>query len=192
MLASRPSGRTHRGRTAVVLAVLGLLVVTSFGVNGSSVTPATSSQLKAFDTHVQHVVYVMLENHAYDSYFGTYCQSASKYCRSLADGIPAGTCVPTFAGSSACVRPFNFTVAQLAPPTMAHTWASTHQAVDNGAMDGFYLAEGSTPETFGHYNGSTVPVYWDLAEEYGLADDFFSSAASHSLPNHWYAVAGAA
>ena len=59
-------------------------------------------------------------------------------------------------------------------------------------MDGFYSAEASGLNPFGHFNGSTLPVYWDLAQEYALGDDFFSSALSYSLPNHWYALAGQA
>src|SRR5579862_2473258 len=77
----------------------------------------------------------------------------------------------------------------MAPPDMPHTWNSTHASWDNGAMDNFYAGEGNTTEPFGHYNGSTVPLYWDLAEQYGLADDFFSADASNSLPNHWDMVA---
>ena len=59
-------------------------------------------------------------------------------------------------------------------------------------MDGFYKAETAGALPFGHFNGSTIPGYWDYAEEYGLGDNFFSSALSYSLPNHWYIVAGAA
>ncbi len=56
-------------------------------------------------------------------------------------------------------------------------------------MDGFYGAEG-TNLTFGHYNQSTIPIYWDMAEEYASSDNFWAANLSYSLPNHWYLLAG--
>jgi phospholipase C len=55
-------------------------------------------------------------------------------------------------------------------------------------MNGFIQAEG-TNETLGYYNQSTIPVYWDIAQEFGLGDQFFSSTLDYSLPNHWFLVA---
>jgi phospholipase C len=43
-----------------------------------------------------------------------------------------------------------------------------------------------------YYDNKTIPYYWDLAKHYVLADNFFSSVLSYSLPNHWYAIAGQA
>ena len=152
--------------------------------------PAHSPRLSAFDQHIGHIVFLMQENHAFDSLFGEYCPTFGTYCPSIAAGIPAGTCVPRNPAnlSNGCVRPYNFTAAQLAPPDMWHDWTSTHTAWNLGAMNGFLSAEKSV-ETFGHYNASTVPLYYDLAEEYGLADNFFSGSQSYSLANHWDMVA---
>ncbi|MCI4367608.1 MAG: hypothetical protein L3K08_07645, partial [Thermoplasmata archaeon] len=78
------------------------------------------------------------------------------------------------------------------PFDIIHDYNSTIAAYDNGSMDGFYLAENRGLDPFGYYNGSTNPIYWDMAEEYGLSDHFFSAYPSYSLPNHWYLVAGQA
>lgn len=140
--------------------------------------------------HIQHVITVMMENHDYDSYFGTYCQVTGPYCPTTGNGIPPGTCVPYYPTdpSAGCVRPFNMTPAQFTINDMEHDWYSGPIAYDDGAMNGFYQAEGTT-NTFGHYNGSTIPIYWDMAEEYGLGDNFWGGNLSYSLPNHWYLVA---
>jgi phospholipase C len=143
---------------------------------------------------IQHVVVVFMENHAYDNYFGTYCLVLGPDCNSTANGIPPGTCVPyspTNPGLG-CVRPYNYTLHQLSLPDIGHTYDPTIASINGGAMNGFYAAEGNSIETFGHYNGTTIPMYWDLAEQYGLGDNFFSSALSYSLPNHWYLLAGQA
>jgi len=154
------------------------------GGGGGKVTPSTIP--------IKHVVFLVQENHAYDSLFGLYCQVVGPYCPHAANGIPAGTCVPMFPTnlSRGCVRPFNQSALFL-PVDMNHIWTGSHGSWDNGSMDGFYVAEGRTNETFGHYNASTIPVYYNLAEQYALADNFFSSAQSYSLPNHWYLVANA-
>jgi phospholipase C len=140
--------------------------------------------LNQFCRYVDHVVIIFMENHPFDNYFGTYPG---------VDGIPNGTCVPYNPSnlSQGCATPFDFSEAQAAAPTeMPHGYAPTVEAIDGGRMDGFYLAEGKKVAPFGHYNGSTIPVYWDMAQEFGLGDDFFSSSLSYSLPNHWYLMAG--
>ena len=149
------------------------------------------TRLQSFDAHIDHIVFLMQENHAFDNYFGTYCPLTSLVCPAVADGLPAGICIPYNLTnlSVGCMRPFDET--NLAPRDLPHTWYPTHQAWDHGLMDGWYRAEGRN-QTMGHYNGTTIPVYWDLAEEYALGDDFFSSGASYSLPNHWYLVASKA
>jgi len=142
------------------------------------------------NNHIEHVVTIMLENHGYDSYFGTYCQVLGPYCSSTGNGIPANTCVPYYPSnlSYGCIVPFNLTPAQFTIPDMAHDWYSGGVALDHGAMDRFYEAEGTTL-AYGHYNATTIPVYWDMAEEYASSDNFWGANLSWSLPNHWYLIA---
>ena len=144
---------------------------------------------------INHVIFVVMENHGYDNFFGTYCQQLSSLCPNVADGLPAGLCVPLVPGQPAqgCARPFSFNASiRDRPPDLGHSYVESHLAYDGGAMDGFYWAEGSTLNTFGHFNATTLPVYWDMAQEFALGDRFYSSQLSHSLPNHWHIVAGAA
>jgi phospholipase C len=144
---------------------------------------------------IQHIVMIMQENHAYDNFFGTYCQVLDTYCPTTGDGIPAGTCIPynTSDPAAGCIRPrafTNLTNAQTAD--LPHTWNSSHAAFDNGSMDGWFVAENYQPRALDYFNGSTIPSYWNWAEQYALGDDFFSSYLSYSLSNHWGMFAGAA
>lgn len=143
---------------------------------------------------IQHVIVVVQENHAYDNLFGTYCTTQSPACPEIGNGIPPGTCVPTDPSNPAgpCIRPYSFPPNHVTNPDIAHTWLPSHVAYDGGKMDGFYPAEGFTNEPFGHYNGSSLSTYWNLAQQYALDDNFFSSTLSYSLPNHWYLLAGTA
>ncbi len=131
--------------------------------------PATSAPRQK-PGRIEHVLFLIQENHSFDNYFGTFPG---------ADGLPAGVSVSG-------VRPFHLSTFQ--PHNLPHTWTATHRAVDGGKMDGFVSAERSR-ETMGYYDGSDLPAYWEYARRFTLADRFFSSFAGPSLPNHLYALA---
>ncbi len=127
---------------------------------------------------IQHVIWIMQENHSFDNYFGTYPG---------ADGLPPSTCLPTEPGSKHCVKPFHMPTGAPACDLM-HYWEVAHAGYDNAKMDGFVWAEG-TPYTMGYYDQRDIPNYWQYARHYTLADRFFSSMNGPSGPNHVYTVA---
>jgi phospholipase C len=148
-----------------------------------------------FRSDIKHIVVVMMENHAYDNYFATYCTARSTYCSHIANGEPPSLCIPINPNNTkgGCIKPFPFTPANWTLTSkLPHSFTSGNTAWQNGSMDGFYYAEKSGLDPFGYYDGNTAPFYWDLAEEYGLGDEFFSSTLTYSLPNHWHLVAGTA
>ncbi|MFZ0894408.1 MAG: alkaline phosphatase family protein [Candidatus Nitrosopolaris sp.] len=133
---------------------------------------------------IKHIVVIMQENRSFDNYFGTYPG---------ANGIPKNVCMPRdpdHANNSPCVKPFLSSTP--VSEDMPHGYQPSTVAYDNGKMDRFMLAENEDPKTMSYYDNKTIPYYWDLAKHYGLADNFYSSVLSYSLPNHWYAVAGQA
>ena len=162
---------------------------------GGSPTSHVSLVWGPTSTHLQHVVTVVMENHVYDNYFGTYCRVLGPYCSSTGNGLPTKLCVPNEPSNPVlgCTKPYDLSASQLTiTPDLYHDWISGVNAWDKGAMDGFYLAEQRGTLPFGHYNQSTVPIYWDLAEQYATSDNMFAANLSYSLPNHWYLVAGQA
>jgi phospholipase C len=64
------------------------------------------------------------------------------------------------------------------PSDIDHTGAASIAAYDNGKMDGFN-AEGMV-----QYTQKDIPNLWSYAQHFGLGDNFFSSEASSSTPNH--------
>lgn len=205
-----------------VPAVALLVVLSGIGLVGaSSPTPATpscasmpSTFMQAFCQHFQHVVFIVMENHAYDNYFATYCLAASSLCNGAAHGLPPGSCefevsyfgtgYPSGSCPKGYINPWSFTAKNLTTTNLNHNEASTVRSICGTSstqssclknpprMDGFWKAEGSTYTSFGHYNGSTIPVYWDMAQQFALGDNVFSSDPSYSLPNHWFILAGQA
>jgi len=165
---------------------------------------------------IQHLIFIVQENHSFDNYFGTYPG---------ANGISLDTAIPIDPNQTSLgyVHPFHMNLTQPIliwgdelPPGVAdpddlqvansttapfhldnesigrdlsHAWLVAHRAYDNGKMDGFVAAEGSIL-TMGYYDRSDIPYYWDYADHYVLDDDFFSSLMGPSFPNHLYIVSG--
>jgi phospholipase C len=172
--------------TLIQLVLLGLMMNGTFCVLTAAPKalpahgdpPAQGSGVPAGFSKINHVIYLVQENHSFDNYFGTFPG---------ADGFTPGTCLPKLPGSTACVKPFHM------PPKepfcdLSHEWTAAHAGYDNGKMDGFVWAEG-TPYTIGYYNERDIPNYWTYARHFTLCDRFFSSLNGPSLPNHLYTVA---
>ncbi|MCI4363509.1 MAG: hypothetical protein L3K13_04305 [Thermoplasmata archaeon] len=167
-----------------------MLVFAAIGFELANPPPRFESS-SSFASKINHVVFIFMENHAYDNLFAGYCLVLTPYCNATGNGITPGTQEPMRNATGGVVIPYNFTARNLTTSNPPHVYNATIQSIDGGRMDGFLDAE-ETPEVFGHYNATTAPVYWDLAQQYALGDNFYSSARSYSLPNHWFSLAGAA
>jgi phospholipase C len=136
-------------------------------------------------TPIQHLVVVMQENHTFDNYFGMYPG---------ANGIPQDTKMPVDPNnpSAGFITPWHIGDATISD--LSHNPATFRDQYNNGNMDGFVSAINSRNEdgklTMGYYDGSDIPYYWNLADNYVLFDSFFSSAKDGSFANHMYWVAG--
>lgn len=186
---ANPSAQGHRARTAVAIVLILLLASAAPLIYLEARSNGGSPSIP-----IQHIVVVVMENHAFDNLFGTYCPSVGPNCPDAVNGIPPGTCVPYSPSnvSAGCIAPFPLAATGIKTPDPPHEWNSSIASIDGGKMDGFYAAEHVGTVPFGYYDGNTIPVYWDMAQEYAIGDDFFSSALSYSLPNHWYLLAGQA
>jgi phospholipase C len=65
-----------------------------------------------------------------------------------------------------------------------HTGPATLAAIDGGKMDEFPVRSKI------EYLQSDIPTYWAYAQKYGLSDNFYSSVATSSTPNHLALLAG--
>ncbi|HUK50586.1 MAG TPA: alkaline phosphatase family protein, partial [Terriglobales bacterium] len=193
---------------AIVLIIVGSFALAAF---------APASVLGSSDSKLQHLIFIVQENHSFDNYFGTYPG---------VNGLSLDTSIPVDPNDTGLgyVHPFHLNVAQPIliwgdelPPgvsdpddfqqqqvnstapfhlstesigrDLSHAWYVAHRAYDNGKMDGFVAAEGSSL-TMGYYDSSDIPYYWDYANQYVLDDNFFSSLMGPSFPNHLYIASG--
>lgn len=103
-------------------------------------------------TAINRVVIIMLENHTFDNFFGSF---------------------PGANGISNLQHASNPIVADL-----GHNGPTALAAIDGGKLDGF------SPHGLVQYNQSDIPNYWSYAQQFGLSDNFFTSDATSSTPNH--------
>jgi phospholipase C len=133
---------------------------------------------------IDHIIIIYQENRSFDNYFGTYPGANGILGKNIA--------LPIKEGSNIMVSPFHLNAT-------GKSWLDTHdlshehtvclKAYHNGSMDGFIYAEESN-YTMGYYDSTDISYYWDLASEYTLMDNFFSSEMGPSLPNHLYLISG--
>ena len=119
---------------------------------------------------IQHVVFIVKENHSFDNIFGTFPG---------ANGATVGLC-----GS----KQVALTHSALAPPNLTHDWVPEHTGIDNGKMDGFCQISANYAPYIQYYQ-SDIPNYWRYAQQFALADNMFSSLAGASFGNHLYLAA---
>lgn len=153
-------------------------------LGASSVAAIGSEQVT--NTPIQHIVVVMQQNHTFDNYFGTYSNTA---------GFPSETCIPislSYPRNNPCLAPFHIGTQQIVD--LSNSEPTFEAQFRNGKMNGFVDAlfqrhqDGTL--AMGYFDGSDLPYYWNLADEFVLFDHYFSSAHDGSITNRMYWVTG--
>ena len=191
-----------------------LLILALFLISGVT-TPIHLSIEQT--SKIQHIIFIVQENHSFDNYFGTYPGangippntalpveiddptdgyvqpyhlSATVPVDIVGDELPPGVADPDDLPEQAITSVSPFHLSDQSVADLSHASAVAREAYDGGKMDGFVQAEGSSL-TMGYYDRSDIPYYWDYADNYVLDDNFFSSEMGPSLPNHLYIASGA-
>jgi len=141
------------------------------------------------NTPIEHFIVLMQENHSFDNYFGTYPG---------ANGIPEGVCMPVDPldpNNTDCVQPFHIASGDVEMDDPDHSDATHELQYNDGKLDGFVYALNLRNQdgrlAMAYYDETDLPYYWNVAENYVLFDNFFSSVHGGSLENHMYWVAAA-
>lgn len=169
---------THRKAPFLIAAlVAGLLQV-------APVAAASDLQAPQPATPIEHLIVLMQENHTFDNYFGTYPG---------ANGIPEGTRMPVDPNdpTAGYVEPWHIGNSSISD--LSHNQATYEEQFNHGDMNGFVAALNRRNQNgrlaMGYYDERDIPYYWNLADNYVLFDNFFSSAKEGSFTNHMYWVA---
>jgi phospholipase C len=121
---------------------------------------------------IEHIVIILQENHTFDNYFGTFPG---------ADGATSGL---TSAGGTVPLAP----MPDMDYAPLCNSWDCALQAMDRGKMDGFDLINGGL-SAYIQASPQEIPLYWEYAQHFSLADRYFTSVHGPSLPNHLFTLA---
>jgi len=136
-------------------------------------------------TPIEHFIVVMQQNHTFDNYFGTYPG---------ANGIPNEVCMPVslLEPGKECITPYEITTEPISD--LSHSDTTFQDQYQNGKMNGFVGALNRINQdgrlSMGHFDDSDLPFYWNLADQYVLFDNYFSSAHTGSITNRMFWVSG--
>ncbi len=137
-------------------------------------------------TPIEHIIVVMQQNHTFDNYFGTYPG---------ANGIPPDTCMPVSLSDSqseACISPFN--MATYPVTDLSHSTGTFLAQYQTGKLNGFVDALNRLNQdgklTMGYYDSNDIPFYWNIADQFVLFDNYFSSAHTGSVMNRMFSISG--
>jgi phospholipase C len=180
-----------RGLLAFAVALI-LAPVASVSASGNidarrvPLPPSDSSPIDAAIGTIRHVFVIVQEGHTFDSYFGAYPG---------ANGLPAARVSQVADPKNAASRSITGTHLQAGKASALSSVAATARvAYDGGKMDGFVAAQTARgiggSESLGQYERSDLSYYWQLADDYVLMDQFFSSAMAGSLENHLFLFSG--
>jgi phospholipase C len=139
-------------------------------------------------TPIQHVIIIVQENHSFDNYFGTYPTANGTRLDpttsqlSQVNGLPNHTCLPIM---SSCISPNLSTNPDQSNPVEGQP---TYEL--DYANNGTGFATYSGPQSMVYFDYRTVAGYWDYAEEYGLADNYYAPVLSTTTPNRLMILAG--
>jgi phospholipase C len=140
---------------------------------------------------IRHIVVLMLENHSFDNILGMLGRGDGFSLD--AHGQPTATNpYPDGRIQHAFHMP---TTCQL-PARPSQEWMASHNAYDNGAMDGFVRTPISPANSeivggvaMGYWTGDDLPFTYSLAANFPIADRWFSSVLGQTYPNRRYVIA---
>jgi phospholipase C len=164
------NGKRETADLGIIRLVCGLVLLSiSCGGQGGNTADVRGGQ---GITAIQHIVFIIKENHTFDNYFGTF------------PGVDGATSGLTSTGQTVPLAP----MPDVYQAGLCNGWSCAIQAIDGGKMDKFDLISGSL-SAYTQVTEADMPNYWAYARQFVLADHYFTSVHGPTVPNFFYAVA---
>src|SRR5512146_774583 len=164
--------------SAFLLALAGCGLFGS-GSNATSSPAPTPTPSPSPTPQINNVVVVIMQNRSFDHLFGTYPG---------ANGItPEGAGFTQVDAAGKTVQPMLLTNPGI--HDLPHSRQAFIRAWDNGKMDKYAFYNGDV--SMGHYDDTSpgMSTLWNWAQQFALADNFFTSAMGDAPSNQLFLVA---
>lgn len=186
---------------AAIAALIAGCSGTAGGSGGSAIDalPVAGPYSTGPSTHLSHVVVIVQENRSFENFFAGF-PGANAPMHGCA--MPSATTGAHSRrerarhGSSTGNCPIGDIVRQLTKitfngPDLQHDWPSSIAAYHKGLMDGFSkFGKPGEYEAYDYVDPAKSQPYWQLAQEYVLADAMFPTEFGGSFTGHLTVVAG--
>jgi acid phosphatase len=157
---------------------------------------------------IQHIVVIYAENRSFDNLYGLFPganglanATPAQYTQVDNDGKPLSHLPPVWKGKDPDPafpgdlpnRPFRIDAPPVNLPLsvatrdLVHKFYQNQEQIDGGRLDRYVAASDAGGLTMGYYDGSQLPL-WKWAQEYTLADNFFTGAFGGSYLNHFWLI----
>ncbi len=139
------------------------------------------------ESAIRNVIVIVQENHSFDDYFGTYCEAPTGSSPTCTEGRTCCEAAP--ATDPKGHAPLVLDDASNAAYDPDHTQACMVAEVNGGAMDGYVEGPPCADARNFAIAGDVIAPYWDYADRFAIADNYFHSVAGSSSANDMYFAA---
>ncbi len=185
-------------RKLFVLAALLLAAACSGGSTAIPSSPITVPHQSSSGSPIQHVILIVQENRSFDNFFD--CFSGTDCVKTAKEKVKEGR---KYVDKTITLKAQDLVPPKSERTDIGHCYYSFSLAYDGGKMDGFDLEpKGVCPRKFGekvegigalsyqYVKHSQIAPYWDMAEQYVLADRMFQTQGSGSFTAHQDLIRG--
>jgi phospholipase C len=144
---------------------------------------------------VEHVIFLMQENRAFDHYFGTLRGVQGFDDPSVLRRRDGGTVFEQRDGDGTTVLPFPIrgsagrqSMDAENVDALNHEWDGGTAALNGGWCDNWI--EAKTASTMAYYDREDLPFHYELADTFTLCDQYFCSVPTSTSPNRNYFFSG--
>ena len=183
MTASMTSGRAHPIR-AFALAASVALSACGGGAGGASSLLAGGGPLQhkkhgSGSSPIQHVVLMIQENRTFNDFFATFPGAVGS-----TTGYELVKTGNTYVKTQVTLTEVK--LERKGNGNFSHIYPAFLTAYQNGDMDGFNLVKARTvcrraQAPYQYVNPAQIAPYWDIASQWGLADEMFQTQGSEQL-----------
>src|SRR5262249_6170198 len=169
-------------------------------IAGPSGVLAHSDRAHSTKTTIQHVVVIFQENVSFDHYFGTYPNATNpagepKFTARKNTPSVNGLTNVLLNDNPNSANPRRLDRNQAVTCDQSHGYTAEQQAFDGGLMDRFVedTAGGSCADksiVMDYYDGNTVTALWNLAQNFAMSDNSYSTAFGPSSPGAVNLISG--